>query len=95
MTEKDEDAMTEKLPKAVLGTLVAIAHGKAIVEIDFKGKCGHLDSLNGKKVRDPEFPDRKIGMPGVWTLYDGGYIDQFVTLTEKGWAEIGRLIVIR
>jgi hypothetical protein len=73
-----------ELRPAVLDTLALLCQGRAIIEVSHDGECGYLDILDGKAVRDPDHPDRKLVMPGVWTLYRGGYVDRFGAPTEAG-----------
>ena len=81
---------TIELKPAVKGTLLLLATGRAVVEISFAGKCGYLDSFEGKLVRDDEHapPHDKMLMPGVWRLYEAGYIDQFACVTPAGIAAL-------
>ena len=72
------------MKKAVRDTLKVICDGRVVLEIAHGRKCGYIHSIDGTKVCDPEFPDWKIPMPGVWLLYRAGYIDQFGVATNSG-----------
>jgi hypothetical protein len=73
-----------KLKPAARGTLELIGSGRAVIEVDHKAHCGRVDTIDGVTIRDPEFPDRKMLLPGVWTLFQAGLIDAFGLITEAG-----------
>lgn len=76
--------MRGDLKPAVADALELIVSGRVIISLSHAGKCGYLEELDGKKVRDPELPTRKMLYPGAYTLYREGLLDQFGLPTEKG-----------
>lgn len=83
--QKCVDAMAKPGP---IDALKLIASGRAIIEISRDGRDVVLDSIDGKPVRDPDFPERKMGLAGAWPLYRAGMIDRFGLLTAAGHATI-------
>ena len=84
--------MAEILKPAVLATLDLIVTGRVIVSINHKQKFGYIEEFEGKVIRDPEFPDRKMLMPGVYTLFVEGCLDQFGLPTAEAhrrWNKTG------
>lgn len=77
-----------ELKPTVRETLSLIVQGRVLVTVDHKRHLGELEELDGQRVRDPEFPDRKLLMPGVYTLFEAGYLDQFGAATEAGRAAL-------
>lgn len=75
--------MADELKPAVRDTLDAIINGRAVISINHKQKHGYIEEFDGKIIRDPEYPDRKLLMPGVYTLFQAGYLDQFGVPTAK------------
>lgn len=75
------DAMAKPAP---LDALRLIASGRVLVEVTHDGRDVLIDSLDGRPVRDPEFPDRKMGLSGAWPLYRAGMIDRFGLVTDAG-----------
>ncbi|MEQ8832232.1 MAG: hypothetical protein RLW87_20660 [Alphaproteobacteria bacterium] len=68
----------------LLAALSHIANGRVVVEINFKARCGYIDSADGHIIRDPNVPDQKMGYPGIWSFYERGLIDKFARITDKG-----------
>lgn len=73
-----------ELKPAVCDLLSLIVEGRVLVSVDQKRHCGELEELDGKQIRDPEFSCCKLLMPGVYTLFKAGLIDQFGAATETG-----------
>lgn len=73
----------DELKPAVRATLDLLRNGRIVVSIDHGAGCGYLEELDGARVRDPEFPDRKMLCPGVFTLFKAGLVDQFGCLAAK------------
>ncbi|WJS87277.1 hypothetical protein [Paracoccus sp. TOH] len=78
-------AMSKPAP---LEALKLIASGRAIVELTPDRRDLYIDSLDGRPVRDPEFPDRKMLLSGAWPLYRAGMIDEFGLVTPAGRAAL-------
>lgn len=75
-----------ELKPAVQNTLDLIVAGRVIVSINHKQKHGYIEELDGQTIRDPDYPDRKMLMPGVYTLFLAGYLDEFGLPTAKAVA---------
>jgi len=79
--EKCRSAMDKPAP---IEALKLIASGSVIVELTHDKRDLYLDSVNGRRVRDPEFPNRKMLLSGGWPLYRAGMIDDFCVVTDAG-----------
>lgn len=77
-------AAIERRAPAVVEAMSFIASGRAIIEVNTDSGDVTLDSIDGKPVRDPEFPKQKMGLAGSWPLYHGGLIDQYGLPTKAG-----------
>lgn len=77
-------AVIERRAPAVVQAMAFIASGRALIEVNTDSGNVTLDSIDGKPMRDPEFPDRKMGLAGAWPLYHGGLIDQYGVPTQAG-----------
>lgn len=62
-----------KLKPLVRLTLESIADGTIVVEVDHRRKCGYLK----------RWGERYIA-PGVYTLFNAGYLDQDGKITPEG-----------
>lgn len=72
---------------APIQALRLIASGRAIIEVAPDGDV-LIDCFDGKRVRDPDHPDCKMGLAGAWPLYAAGMIDQFGVITDAGRATL-------
>ncbi|WP_234053676.1 MULTISPECIES: hypothetical protein [unclassified Xanthobacter] len=79
--ERCKAAMSKKGP---LEALRLIASGRVIVELTYDRRDLYVDSLDGRPVRDPDQPDRKMLLSGAWPLYRAGMIDEFGLVTAAG-----------
>jgi len=79
------DAMAKPAP---MEALRLIASGRVIIEVTQDGRDVMIDSYDGKPIRDPDFPDRKMGLSGAWPLYRAGMIDRFGLVTDAGRATL-------
>lgn len=79
--EKCRSAMAKPAP---IEALELIASGRVLIEISPDGRDVLLESLDGRKVRDPDARDRKMGITGAWPLLRAGMIDEFGVITEAG-----------
>jgi len=77
-------SVIERRAPAVVEALAFIASGRALIEVNTDSGNVTLDSIDGKPFRDPEFPERKVGLAGAWPLYHGGLIDQYGLPTQAG-----------
>lgn len=75
------NAMDKPAPRQALEL---IASGRIIVSLSKDRREVYVETYNGELVRDPDFPDRKMGMAGAWPLFRAGMIDQFGCITQKG-----------
>ncbi|MCY0148301.1 hypothetical protein OEG84_11415 [Hoeflea sp. G2-23] len=71
---------------APVGALRLIASGRAVVSLSKDGRDVLMEEIDGRKVRDPDHPDQKMGLAGAWPLFRAGMIDQFGVVTEAGRA---------
>lgn len=73
--------------------LALIASGRLVVELSDDRRNVILDSIDGRKVRDEDYPgeDRKCGLSGAWPLYRAGMIDTFGVVTPEGRAFLAAL----
>lgn len=86
--ERCKAAMSKPGP---MNALALIASGRVEVELYGPDRDVHIVTLDGKRVRDPEFPNdasRKMGLAGGWPLYRAGMIDQFGVVTPAGRAAL-------
>lgn len=77
--ERCRAAMSKPAPREALAL---IASGRLVFEIEKSGDI-MIDTLDGKKLRDPD-TGRKMGLSGAWPLYRAGMIDQFGRITDAG-----------
>ncbi|WP_147048114.1 hypothetical protein [Methylobacterium gnaphalii] len=68
---------------APMQALRLIASGRVIIEVTPEGDI-LIDRFDGKRVRDPDHPDCKMGLAGAWPLLAAGMIDEFGVITEAG-----------
>lgn len=80
-----EAAMRKPAP---LRALALIASGRVVIEISPDGRNVLLDEYDGQRFRDPEHPDRKMGLAGAWPLFGAGMIDRFGVVTPAGLATL-------
>jgi hypothetical protein len=80
-------AMSKPAPR---DALALIASGRVTVEVRSDGDC-YLDTLNGKRVRDPGHPDMMMPIAGAWPLFRAGMIDQFGVVTDAGRALLAEI----
>ncbi|GEP11702.1 hypothetical protein MMMDOFMJ_1707 [Methylobacterium gnaphalii] len=73
-------AMSKPAP---MQALRLIASGRVIIEVTPEGDI-LIDRFDGKRVRDPDHPDCKMGLAGAWPLLAAGMIDEFGVITEAG-----------
>jgi hypothetical protein len=73
------------LKPAPRDALALIASGRVLIEVAEDGSVT-LDQLDGQPIRDPEFPDRKMGLAGSWPLLKAGMIDRYGLVTDAGRA---------
>lgn len=85
MLSQDEARERAKL-LGPMDTLSAIAEGRMIVSLNHKAETAYLEEYDGKKYRDPEFPDRKLLVSGAMTLFWAGYLTEYGTITAAGRA---------
>lgn len=95
MTEQFTDEEIAKCKAAMskpgpISALQLIASGRVLVEISRDRRDVLIDSLDGRPVRDPDHPDRKMGIAGAWPLYRAGMIDEFGLVTEAGRAHLAQ-----
>lgn len=72
---------------APLNALALIASGRAVVSLSKDRRDVVINELDGKRVRDPDYPDdehRVCGLAGAWPLYRAGMIDDFGVVTQAG-----------
>lgn len=82
--ERCKEAMSKPAP---MGALRLIASGRAVIELASNRRDVLVSTIDGKPVRDPDYPDdpsRRMGLAGAWPLYRAGMIDQFGCVTEAG-----------
>lgn len=75
------EAMSKKGPQEALRL---IASGRVIIDLTADGRDIYVESFDGRKVRDPDFPDRRMTMAGGWPLFIAGMIDEFGIITAAG-----------
>lgn len=80
-----EEAMQKPAP---LRALALIASGRVVIEISPDGRNVLLDEYDGQRFRDPEHPERKMGLAGAWPLLGAGMIDRFGVVTAAGRATL-------
>ncbi|MRI54880.1 hypothetical protein D8770_13055 [Methylobacterium sp. DB1607] len=78
--------MTKPAP---IRALRLIASGRAIIEVTASGDV-LMDRFDGKRVRDPDHPDCKMGLAGAWPPLHAGMIDRFGVITDAGRALIAQ-----
>ncbi|CAO4133488.1 hypothetical protein [Methylorubrum extorquens] len=77
-----KEAMSKPAP---IQALRLIASGRASIEVTASGDV-LMDRFDGKRVRDPDHPDCKMGLAGAWPLLHAGMIDRFGVVTDAGRA---------
>lgn len=91
-TEEEMDKCRAAMAKpAPLDALRLIASGRVLIELTKDKRDVYIDSLDGRLVRDPEHPDRKMLLSGAWPLYRAGMIDDFGVITDEGRARLAQL----
>lgn len=80
-----KEAMVKSAP---VEALQLIASGRAIVEMTADRRDIYIESLDGRVLRDPDHPDRKMLLSGAWPLYRAGMIDEFCLVTPEGYATL-------
>lgn len=89
MTPEEITRCKEAMRKpAPMQALQLIASGRVVIEVARGGRDVRIDELDGRPIRDPEHPDRKMGLAGAWALYGAGMIDQYGVITPAGRAAL-------
>lgn len=89
--ERAKAAMAKPGP---LNALALIASGRAVIEISKSGRDVLIVELDGRRVKDPDYPDdpaRKCGLAGGWALIPAGMLDEFGCLTKAAHEHLGAL----
>lgn len=76
-----ESAMSKPAP---IRALELIASGEALVSLSKDGRVVYIETYRGKRISDPDFPERKMALSGAWPLYRAGMIDQYGCVTKAG-----------
>lgn len=86
---KCKEAMAKPGP---LEALSLLASGRMTIELTKDKRDVVIDTLDGAPLRDPEFPERKMGLSGAWPLYRAGMIDDAGGVTELGYRTLQETI---
>jgi len=92
--EEIERAKTAMFKPAPVNALALIASGRAVIEISKSGRDVLIVELDGRRVRDPDYPDdptRKCGLAGAWALIPAGMLDEFGCLTKAAHDHLDEL----
>lgn len=86
-----EQCRAAMMKPAPLDALRLIASGRVLIELTKDKRDVYIDSLDGRPVRDPDFPDRKMLLSGAWPLFRAGMIDSFGIITDEGRSRLSQL----